>query len=654
MHHPSSNPEFNMPRSLPLPTTSQVASTTSTVLNHTIPEFYACYLLRSFNKLRGGTYIGSTPDPPRRFKQHSGEITGGAWKTQRGRPWEMEGIVYGFPSKLQALQFEWAWQNPHASRHLHAPPSFLSTASYTTAKEKEKEKPTAQFPKSALSNKPLTKVQVLQFMLTVPPWRAFGLKVLLFSDDAKGWWDEARRLGPTARTEAGVRKWKAERGKKGTVGDDPWGERGRVLDETVVEVRREGVDGRRLVRAGEVEEAEAKERIRVDDHDFFDPHWTTWTSVAESTPTPSCAICSKPVDTDDHLSFLLCTSSSSGSSSSAASPSPSAPLKTSCTSTFHLPCLAAHFLSTPSPSSAASSSTLPLPSAAPVATISPPLVPTSSSCPSCHSSLHWADLIRASYRRKEEQEGRRKRRTFEKGSKDPEARKRKKRVATGAEGDGEKTKGRKPRGRGKGKAAAAVDSGSEDEERFDFRDEDEDDGAESVDLDEVGEEDDEAFEEQERSWAQSAAAEGAFLDDLDLEGGGGGDMDVDDWIEDAPPPPVSPKKRGRPPKPKSTAASPPRTAPTTSPRRRTAATKKSTKASTLTSMFGSSKASLSTSAAGAAGGKGKTHAVRPPSDSEDDFLAPPSQLGRKEPEKGKEKAPTARKKKVLEYVELSD
>lgn len=27
-------------------------------------------------------------------------------------------IVYGFPSKLTALQFEWAWQNPDKSRHL--------------------------------------------------------------------------------------------------------------------------------------------------------------------------------------------------------------------------------------------------------------------------------------------------------------------------------------------------------------------------------------------------------------------------------------------------------------------------------------------------------------------------------------------------------
>lgn len=80
------------------------------------------------------TYIGSTPSPPRRIRfvirwftlttahasirQHNGEITQGAWKTKHNRPWVMQMIVYGFPSKLCALQFEWAWQHPHISRHL--------------------------------------------------------------------------------------------------------------------------------------------------------------------------------------------------------------------------------------------------------------------------------------------------------------------------------------------------------------------------------------------------------------------------------------------------------------------------------------------------------------------------------------------------------
>lgn len=72
-----------------------------------LPALYTVYVLRSTVR-HASLYIGSTPNPPRRLKQHNGDVRGGAARTSREklRPWEMIALVSGFPSMVAALKFE--------------------------------------------------------------------------------------------------------------------------------------------------------------------------------------------------------------------------------------------------------------------------------------------------------------------------------------------------------------------------------------------------------------------------------------------------------------------------------------------------------------------------------------------------------------------
>ena len=80
-------------------------------------NFFGCYLVGSQNPaMKGRSYVGFTVNPPRRIQQHNGVLAAGARYTKRLRPCEMILVVHGFPSKVQALQFEWAWQKPRLSR----------------------------------------------------------------------------------------------------------------------------------------------------------------------------------------------------------------------------------------------------------------------------------------------------------------------------------------------------------------------------------------------------------------------------------------------------------------------------------------------------------------------------------------------------------
>ena len=154
----------------------------SSVLTHTVPPFYAVYFLRSLST-PSATYIGSTPDPPRRKRQHNGELTQGAWRTSRSRPWEIECIVYGFASKIAALQFEWAWSKPHLSRHLRTHDSNstpLFPSSRLTPATTRNGRPKRQRPIPPSS--PNSRILVLRALLRSEPFSAWGLRLAFFSE----------------------------------------------------------------------------------------------------------------------------------------------------------------------------------------------------------------------------------------------------------------------------------------------------------------------------------------------------------------------------------------------------------------------------------------------------------------------------------------
>ena len=141
------------------------------------PRFYACYLLASSSPAhRDNTYVGFTNRPARRIRQHNGELTSGAFRTRRWRPWEMVLFVCGFPSKIAALQFEWAWQNPRKSRLV-----WQAARALTNVGPLYK----LQF-----------KVRILYEMLQLKPWCVHPLRIVHLSSRHLRYLDAAPRAPP--------------------------------------------------------------------------------------------------------------------------------------------------------------------------------------------------------------------------------------------------------------------------------------------------------------------------------------------------------------------------------------------------------------------------------------------------------------------------
>ena len=86
-------------------------------------------------------------------------------------------LVHGFPSKIAALQFEWAWQNPHLSRQ--AP-----LASKLLLRKKMEAK--RRYTKPILSL--IQRVEIVREMLGFEGWRRWPLRVSILDEEVHKVW----------------------------------------------------------------------------------------------------------------------------------------------------------------------------------------------------------------------------------------------------------------------------------------------------------------------------------------------------------------------------------------------------------------------------------------------------------------------------------
>lgn len=307
-----------------------------------IPALYTVYILRSTVR-HASLYIGSTPNPPRRLSQHNGLVPGGAARTSRGnlRPWEMVGLVSGFPSATAALKFEWALTNPHISVHIPAG-ARLSVATQTK-RNGQPRRPTRSLA-SVVSN--------LHLLLRVPSFGRWPLRVHFFDRGVwSAWerWCEATAEG--LRDGLGVVTDFGERGVRGSGGGGGEGEEGRVT----VEGKEQG------------ERTEGGERVVVDEDQA--PRWGIHALPLDYEPMKEyvakgqeifeferqgrCVVCDEDMASGEGL-HALCTNGG-------------------CDGVGHLSCWSRHLLGDGDADS---------------------ILPLQGACPKCKGEVHWGEMMK--------------------------------------------------------------------------------------------------------------------------------------------------------------------------------------------------------------------------------------------------------------------
>ncbi|KAL2063054.1 hypothetical protein VTL71DRAFT_6126 [Oculimacula yallundae] len=310
-------------------------------MDRPIPAFYCCYLLRS--TIRGtNVYVGSTPNPVRRLRQHNGIAKGGAVRTSRPsmRPWEMTCIVTGFPSKIAALQFEWAWQNPHITTHIPSD----SRIQFSAGKKKSGQPKRPRHSVSSL-------LPNLHLLLRVPSFARWPLSLHFFSPEVhKAWLRWCKTAAepvpatlaitldfppsppsPSKTTSKATSKPKSKVASQTKVSDD----------EDIPPSKKQkldyGIDALQVL------------------YEPTKPHLLKSQSIFDFEQEGSCALCHLELEHDAGI-YTTC-------------PTPS------CKAVTHLTCLSKHFLKDEDAEDGV-------------------FVPVKGTCPSCEQEVRWVDVVK--------------------------------------------------------------------------------------------------------------------------------------------------------------------------------------------------------------------------------------------------------------------
>ncbi|KLT45404.1 hypothetical protein CC85DRAFT_269197 [Cutaneotrichosporon oleaginosum] len=310
--------------------------------NHSYPPFYACYLLKSLatpNSQR--TYVRHLPG------QHNGELTQGAWKTSRFRPWEVQMIVFGFPSKLTALQFEWAWQNPDKSRHLRKEEQGGDEAQY-------------MFKRDTRRNRVERKAIVAAALVRASPFVHLPLQIRCFSTATYDITSSLVRLRDSDVRLACVSE-KANHALVEQVAHLPPADRN--LEVTL--------DLGGLSNSVTPSDETGEAFLDLNDVQFRTGEAVVgkWALLNEINSSSHCNLCKREICYEDQLSFAIC-------------PAPMPDLGEPCLHTAHLTCLAKH-------------------RALPRGSGADEIVPRRIKCPSCNVSTPWGAVVRSCFGRRD-------------------------------------------------------------------------------------------------------------------------------------------------------------------------------------------------------------------------------------------------------------